>query len=475
MLKYISLIDFTEYTTDDLESLLFKIKFFVENTSKPLKDSFQKCLAEILKNRTPDEKNHILHTIISDFFDDTWEINIIMGLCLLYNFSHDMTKENFNKLILVVKEYIHTQNDIYYPVYIDFMKVCEDNIDLLNPDILKPIYSQVIREFFSVDSNSVICAIPEFIAKFSQNTTFLETSLRYCQQFLNSSNFRFNCSALKTFSLYLKYPNPPTDNILTLINTMLSNNKDEEIRVSATEQLQYFSNLQNVNIDELRKLFDKLIYDRNYNCRTLIASYLPSFVNLLGMEYVTNGICTLISDESQQVRMAAIQSSKTSNISCETAIIRNLRSNYGWREKQNLVHSLEAFGNVTVLNSIVRLLLLDDAYAVRLEMVNYLPALIKKNGNQWKEDVIFPIIGSIACSDEYEIRQTAIMAIIKIECYDDKGLNIINQAANDKVPNVRLILAKYLPRKFNDIIDKLKNDIDPDVREYALKENNIIL
>ena len=109
-------------------------------------------------------------------------------------------------------------------------------------------------------------------------------------------------------------------------------------------------------------------------------------------------------------------------------------------------------------------------------MVNCIPMLIKKMGSEWKDEVIVPVIGSIACSNEYEIRQTTIMAVIKAELYnEEKGYEIIRKAANDKIPNVRLILAKYLPRQFGEIIEKLKNDSDPDVREYASMENNLLL
>jgi HEAT repeat protein len=65
------------------------------------------------------------------------------------------------------------------------------------------------------------------------------------------------------------------------------------------------------------------------------------------------------------------------------------------------------------------------------------------------------------------MRKTAISAIIKLGLEAELA-ELIQKAADDPVANVRIVLAKELPRN-SELLDRLKRDPDPDVADYASK------
>ena len=110
-------------------------------------------------------------------------------------------------------------------------------------------------------------------------------------------------------------------------------------------------------------------------------------------------------------------------------------------------------------------MLKDDAFAVRKAIIDKLPILAARKGNQIQQKVM-ETINEMANGDDYQLRQTAALAIIKLNKFDEEGMKIIEKTSKDPVSNVRYSLSENLPRteKFNAIINTLKNDPDEDVR-----------
>ena len=88
-------------------------------------------------------------------------------------------------------------------------------------------------------------------------------------------------------------------------------------------------------------------------------------------------------------------------------------------------------------------------------------------GNDWFNNDIVPIIKEISEDEDYKIRQTAIRAVISCELFNQIGFEILYNAAKDPVSNVRLVVAKYTPRNYQNILSALKTDPDDDVAELA--------
>ena len=80
-----------------------------------------------------------------------------------------------------------------------------------------------------------------------------------------------------------------------------------------------------------------------------------------------------------------------------------------------------------------------------------------------------PVVIEISKSSDYKLRQTAIMSVVKIEFYKENGLKLLRDALNDDISNVRLTLALYVDRSLHDIVSKLQEDKDEEVKEAAMQ------
>jgi hypothetical protein len=92
--------------------------------------------------------------------------------------------------------------------------------------------------------------------------------------------------------------------------------------------------------------------------------------------------------------------------------------------------------------------------------------VVKKFGPEWRDKAIVPIVKALFDAVDYMMRKTAITAILELgivsECAD-----LLKKAAEDPVPNVRLVLARDLPRSEASVLAILQKDPDPDVAFFA--------
>ena len=258
--------------------------------------------------------------------------------------------------------------------------------------------------------------------------------------------------------------------------------KEDEVRMATCQQLPFVSKMRDIDTKRMKEMIELLSKDSNQHCRTTIASSLPLFSNSLGFDFVTSHLLDLIPDPSREVKLAAIESLKSKEIATETAlecILTLVKSQHKclWREKQKIIEIIltvvKPQDNSTdiykLITQLISLLLNDDAYDVRLAMAINLPSLRKNLGDDWFNNDIIPIIKKCADDEDYKMRQIAIRTVIACELFNQVGFEILYNATKDNVSNVRLVVAKYTPRNYQNILSSLKVDPDEDVAELAKK------
>ena len=173
-------------------------------------------------------------------------------------------------------------------------------------------------------------------------------------------------------------------------------------------------------------------------------------------------------DQSQEVKITAIESLKSPKVPSDAKLkcLSEASSTNEWREKESIVKLLpELSMDSNEYNPIIIQMLQDDACAVRKAVISKLSTLAARSNSTLKTD-IRPALREMFESNDYQLRQASILAIIKLGLFDEDGMNILENATKDYVSNVRYVLAENIPKgpKFQPIINILKSDKDEDVR-----------
>jgi HEAT repeat protein len=133
-----------------------------------------------------------------------------------------------------------------------------------------------------------------------------------------------------------------------------------------------------------------------------------------------------------------------------------LRSTTHWRDRKAVVDALPELGIDSL--DLIKLLFHDEAITVRYALIDLLPQVHLRN------DDIVELLRDASQSDDYQLRQTAIVAISKLNLWAHATIKpLLRPFATDPVAGVRLALARRLPPA-HDLLGLLKSDPDPDVR-----------
>ena len=127
----------------------------------------------------------------------------------------------------------------------------------------------------------------------------------------------------------------------------------------------------------------------------------------------------------------------------------------------------------------------DTVFAVREATLLAVKQISGMFGESWIKNYVFPVIKMLVNSPVFMKRMTALSALNKFgELLGAKEFyGFLEVLGEDEVPNVRFNVAKTIKNLFKifkgmnlaKLLDKIKNDSDPDVKffaEDALKEIN---
>lgn len=476
ILDNISKIDISQFQISEIRRLLNEIKFLSELDSKVVRNAFSNCIGSFAKLNNDDINDKLIPEFVDELLKTEWDLSQMAALSIipkiLYHISYNITKQLLKSALSLCE----SETSL---VRYSFVKMSSEIVGMLNEPEAIQLFESILTllDDFSI---SILCEISTFFINYVQRLQEkYKDTIEPLHKLLKHSSWRVRCTTINSLKSIFQNVKVTFDEFYQFLQIGASDNEDE-VRMAACQQLPFVSKMRNIDTNKMKEMIEKFSKDTNQHCRTTIASSLPLFSNSLGFDFVTSHLLDLIPDPSREVKLAAIESLKSKEIARETAlecIITLIKSQhkYLWREKQKIIeiiltvikpqdNSKDIYKSFTQLTS---LLLNDGAYDVRVSMVENLPYLKKNLGDDWFKNDVVPIIKKAADDEDYKIRQTAVRAVISCELFNPNGFEILYNAAKDNVSNVRLVVAKYTPRNYQNILSPLKDDPDEDVAELA--------
>ena len=268
--------------------------------------------------------------------------------------------------------------------------------------------------------------------------------------------------------------NQPRSFLRTVAHDSATDTTSNAIRTAVAKQVGFiYSSKCFTEFSEFTEFVNILLSDTDSCVRTSIAVSLSSLPQSLS-PFVESSLIILLNDDDMDVKMAALQSVASTGVGIEAAAanLAELIKFSNWRVKKGISEMVPRIAETMAAASfdremmpLVRDLFEDEAADVRTAITKTLPALVSKFGIAWRNSSVTTMIAKAYTSPDYQLRKSAITAITELQMTIEMS-EIIEEAARDPVPNVRMVLARELPRE-SQILKLLQTDADPDVAFYA--------
>lgn len=172
-------------------------------------------------------------------------------------------------------------------------------------------------------------------------------------------------------------------------------------------------------------------------------------------------------------------------------VILEISGETHWRVKIQIIRLIPPFakvlGNDEFMKKLFALVyswLSDSIYSVREEMASQLGELVRLFGVDWAVQCLCPVITKLNKNQNFLIRQVTFISLMHLQevlppaVLTKQFLSIVLGMANDRVPNIRFMVAKSLaiflgsndPKTNQQIqitLKQLQQDEDKDVRDFA--------
>ena len=428
---------------DQISSLFKEFIFKVHNNEVIL--SFEKIIIELSKDDLSASKS----------------CSLLIFLNILSKLNLNSINKIFNEIIKNQKLYSHYSSKVRQS-FLRLSIVLINYLQNINKDFLEDI---IMNEMINDESPSVQILLISYLNEFTQKRNDIKKSLTFCEKIAKSNHWK----ARETLSNEISniYRGIPITSIqLYPIFLILCKDQEPEIKYIIAEQLKYFSTLENLTEDESLEIIDELLSASDPIIISNTIKSLPSFHSILKNDFISQTIKQFSLYDSKEIIQACIEASNTINIEEKSKL--NLIENVfdlDWRQKYILISQIVDFFNTESpkLIEILEKLLFDDNLTIREKTIEELPIFIKKFGEKWKLNTLIPLLESNYNNENYQIKQTIIKALIQINCNETNPILI--KALNESLSNIRIVLAKNLPKSFKNFRNKLLNDIDEDVKD----------
>lgn len=333
----------------------------------------------------------------------------------------------------------------------------------------------VITKLSFESSIFILCEIPKSlieIMKINPNKKIADIILDIGKRLLDSKNMLVKCSYINSFSKIFENYILEFNDVYNFFNMIISDKKeDDEVKTAVTKQLNFLAKTKDFNKYKIKDIFKDLFELPCSHIKAAAVMELSYFISILDDNYIIEQFTKLSKDPEEEVSISTIETLKSNRISNDIKLkcIEIPKDSTKWREKKEIIHLIENLSNKTELFEIDHIfisLLFDDVYNIRKLALDLLPKIIKlrKSLSLLLIETLKEKIKDI----DYQIRQTAVLAILKGEIFDDNGMNILESAINDEVSNVRITLAINLPKdkKFEHLRISLLNDKEQEVIDY---------
>jgi HEAT repeat protein len=325
-----------------------------------------------------------------------------------------------------------------------------------------------MTEFAKDTSSVVVCEVPRFLAEYGKVTSGIAKPLEIGKTLLASSDWLIRCSFVSSLSSIFEIQRPA----FLVVALEALGEQEKEVQIAAAEQLPFLAKLTGIDKAHLMTIFSSCVGASCIQVKIVTSKALLSFSDILPPEAIANALLALAGDDNPQSKITAIETFQSSGIP-SSARVRCINAAVNspcekWRVRECLAAVITQI-YTPELNPVIVSLVFDDACAVRKAILSRLPELTKKD--ETRKTVLLRKAGERLSGDDYQVRQAAILALIKSGiAVSENGLRAHQKAAQDSVPNVRLSLALNLPKssEFNPVRAIFAQDSDPNVRDAIL-------
>lgn len=248
--------------------------------------------------------------------------------------------------------------------------------------------------------------------------------------------------------------------------TDLTTDNSSSVRREVSIHLMEFAPIvgNQVTISTIIPVFIQILHDNDYEACTAVLNSLLTHIDEVNLPAIVSAILNVILEISGQTK---------------------------WRVKVVIVKLIPHFARVLGLDDFMAKLfpllkswLADDIFSVREAVVSQLPTLVQLFGPNWTLNHLIPAILTFQNHQNYLIREMLLHCVSKLQGSITQQVMIeqffkpIVKMANDKVPNVKFMVAKTLllfiggndPKvtlQVQNCLRTLASDPDTDVKYYA--------
>lgn len=456
---------------DEIQCLISALKTLCESEDAKVRKAVISSLIQLSEKLTNDEFEQKFSGVLIECCNDNWYPLRCAGaalVCQLFDRIISLKNEEIkNKLKCLLEILSHDKCILVRKSLITNI----DNLIKIDDPEVKAYIERLLCIFGKDSAPAVMIEIPEILCKLKEGE---KVKLEISKKIFDSSVWQAKAVLLNYINIIFVNNFAP-DFIKKAVNDAIHDDVCA-VRASVTNQLPFIHECKCFDENEFQQIILILMNDNETDVRQSLAESLGN-IKFETADFMERVLTQLLSDEKIEVKLAALKSVSICGIAVKFASqkLSELIKFSSWRVKKSIIEIVPKIAS-TISNKsfdeyifpVVKLLLFDDANDVRVSTIKALSELIQHFGEEWKKDNIIPLIKELFISDDYQLRKTAVSSIVRLQLIEQMN-DTIEQASIDTISNVRLVLAKELPRT-SPMLNILKQDSDKDVVYFATQK-----
>ncbi|MEN2500583.1 MAG: protein phosphatase 2, regulatory subunit A, partial [Marteilia pararefringens] len=294
---------------------------------------------------------------------------------------------------------------------------------------------------------------------------------------------------------------------------------ENEVKVRALNNLSDFietipeSERETFILDEIIPKIHSLMNSKHVQVKIALSKCVISLSKYLSQTELTSNLLSLymilLRDDNSEISLATISKLcevKSDNISmkelfsCIFDAISELSRDSKWRVRDDIVKLLPSVitsikfddeGSEQLIKTLIKMLN-DNVYAIRRSVADSIFTLVSKQGLQWANNTVIPMINEMKDSHNYIVRMAYIDNVdLLLDSLDSEAIldifKSLKLVSKDPVPNVRFRLIRFfkdrlypfavasddekhkeMSNEIIQIVKSLANDQDNDVRDFVV-------
>lgn len=461
------LLETTNYTSDMLRTILSTIENLNISSfsSSQVEQLLSTLISEITVYETPSlhkelascvasiyskQKSQILIQQVQSVLQSEWLSEQVYAYSLIARLVPIVDDESRSELLSTLFKHAKNSSPMSL-IRRSAISVFSEILNNVKENVHADQMIEIVQSFTDDESPTIGCDIPQFLSAFLKAGGDITAVNEVYENLLQSTVWRVQLFAVMNMAEIYKNASDRT-HLIEFLNVAAKDN-EEEIRIAACKQLPLVLDL--TGSEDLCNLF---MNDKSEKVRLVFVDAVSKHPD---QEFVATALMTMLHDENSAVVLAAINALNERHFDSkllDKGIVEFLKNCKNYRGRRAVVQAIPGL-DIECGTELVEMLVTDESIAVRYAMIDVLTRITFTD--EYKS-----IVGRMFKSDDYQIRQTAIVLVSRLNLWDSFE-DDISTVLHDPVSNVRLTLAKRLPRTAQTLLGQLRQDKDSDVRDVA--------